>query len=51
MKKELEQKLVQHWPSWFKVNGDPRKTRMGDRSVHGDGWFAIVWRLCEDFVI
>jgi hypothetical protein len=24
MKKELEQKLVQHWPSWFNVTGDQR---------------------------
>ena len=21
---------------------------MVDGFVHGDGWFAIVWRLCED---
>jgi hypothetical protein len=48
MRWELEQKLVERWPSWFKVNGDRRKTRMTDGFAHGDGWFAIVWRLCED---
>jgi hypothetical protein len=48
MRRELEQKLVERWPSWFKVTGDPRKTRMTDGFAHGDGWFAIVWQLCED---
>jgi hypothetical protein len=48
MRRELEQKLVERWPSWFKVNGDPCETRMGDGFYHGDGWFDIVWRLCED---
>ena len=48
MRRELEQKLVERWPSWFKVSGDPRKTRMTDGFAQGDGWCAIVWRLCED---
>jgi hypothetical protein len=48
MRRELEQKLVERWPSWFNVNGDPLKTRMADEFAHGDGWFNIVWRLCED---
>jgi hypothetical protein len=48
MRRELEQRLVECWPSWFKVTGDPRETRMGDRFAHGDGWFDIVWRLCKD---
>jgi hypothetical protein len=48
MRRELEQKLIVRWPSWFKVNGDFRETRMMDGFVHGDGWFDIVWRLCED---
>ena len=48
MRRELEQKLIERWPSWFKVNGDFRETRMMDGFVHGDGWFDIVWRLCED---
>jgi hypothetical protein len=48
MRKELEQKLVERWPSWFNVNGDPLETRMADGFAHGDGWFDIVWRLCED---
>jgi hypothetical protein len=48
MRRELEQKLVERWPSWFNVNGDPLETRMADGFAHGDGWLEIVWRLCED---
>jgi len=48
IRKELEQKLVERWPSWFKVNGSTFETRMVDGFAHGDGWFAIVWKLCED---
>jgi hypothetical protein len=47
MRRELEQKLVERWPSWFKVNGSTYETRMADGFAHGDGWFDIVWRLCE----
>jgi hypothetical protein len=48
MRKELEQKLVERWPSWFNVNGSTYETRMSDGFAHGDGWFDIVWKLCED---
>jgi hypothetical protein len=48
MRKELELKLIERWPSWFNVTGDSRETRMADGFVHGDGWFDIVWRLCEE---
>lgn len=48
MRKELEQKLVERWPSWFNVKGSTYETRMCDGFAHGDGWFEIVWRLCED---
>jgi hypothetical protein len=48
MRRELQQKLVERWPSWFNVNGDPLETRMANGFAHRDGWFEIVWRLCED---
>ncbi len=48
MQKELEQKLAERWPAWFNVRGDARYTRMADGFCHGDGWFNILWRLCED---
>jgi hypothetical protein len=48
MRRELEQKLVERWPSWFNVTGNQRETRMADGFAHGNGWFNIVWKLCED---
>jgi hypothetical protein len=44
----LERRLIEHWPSWFKITGNIQETRMPDGFVHGDGWFELVWRLCED---
>jgi hypothetical protein len=48
MRKELEQKLVERWPTWFNVNGDIRQTLMPRGFTVRDGWFDIIWRLCED---
>jgi hypothetical protein len=48
MRKELEQKLVERWPTWFKTEGDIRYTLMPRGFTHDDGWFDILWRLCED---
>jgi hypothetical protein len=48
MRKELEQKLVGRWPRWFNLEGDVRHTLMSFGFCHGDGWFDILWRLCED---
>ena len=48
MRKELEQRLVERWPTWFNTGGDIRCTAMPRGFTHDDGWFDIVWRLCED---
>jgi hypothetical protein len=48
MQKELEQRLVERYPSWFNTGGDIRHTAMARGFEHGDGWFDILWRLCED---
>jgi hypothetical protein len=48
MRKELEQKLVEHWSTWFNVNGDIRCTAMPRGFEHDDGWFDILWRLFAD---
>jgi hypothetical protein len=48
MRKELEQRLVERWPTWFNTQGDFRDTAMVRGFEHDDGWFDIVWRLCED---
>jgi hypothetical protein len=48
MRKELEEKLVERWPTWFNTKGDVHHTLMSWGFVHDDGWFDILWRLCED---
>jgi hypothetical protein len=48
MLKELEQRLVERWPTWFNTGGDIRYTAMARGFEHDDGWFDILWRLCED---
>jgi hypothetical protein len=48
MQKELEQRLVERWPTWFNTEGDIRRTAMPRGFELGDGWFDILWRLCED---
>lgn len=48
MRKELAQKLAGRWPGWFNLEGDVRYTLMSFGFCHGDGWFGILWRLCED---
>ena len=47
MRRELEQRLVERWPDWFNVEGDIRETSMTFGFQHADGWFDLVWRLCE----
>jgi hypothetical protein len=48
MRKEFEEKLARRWPSWFGLASDPRLTLMPFGFQCGDGWFAILWRLCSD---
>jgi hypothetical protein len=48
MRKELEQKLFERWPTWFNTGGDIRCTAMPRGFEHDDGWFDILWRLCVD---
>ena len=47
MHQELEQKLVERRPQWFNTKGDVRHTLMSFGFQHEDGWFNILWRLCE----
>lgn len=48
MNKALEQKMVERWPTWFNTEGDVRETAMPWGFTHDDGWFDLLWRLCED---
>jgi hypothetical protein len=47
MRAELEQRLRERWPTWFNLEGRPRPTLMSFSFAHGDGWFDLVWALCE----
>jgi hypothetical protein len=48
MRKALEHRLVERWPTWFDTGGDIKHTLMPRGFTHDDGWFDILWRLCED---
>ncbi len=48
MSPTLQQKFIDRWPTWFDVKGDMRRTLMPFGFTIEDGWFDIVWRLCED---
>lgn len=39
MTEHLENRLKQRWPGWFDTC---------DGFSHDDGWFQIVWNLCEE---
>jgi hypothetical protein len=47
MSPDLEAKIVARWPDWFDVDGDPRRTGMTEGFRCGDGWFVLIYRLCE----
>jgi hypothetical protein len=47
MSPDLEWKIIARWPDWFDVQGDLRRTLMPQGFQCGDGWFELVWRLCE----
>lgn len=47
MDNALEQRLVERWPRWFDIGGDPGQTSMHFGFQHRDGWFDLLWQLCE----
>lgn len=49
MKKELEAKLVERFPAFFvDMYGDPTKTCMHWGCECGNGWYDLLYKLCED---
>jgi len=50
MQKELEDKFLEKWPTWFAGlhDGDPRETCLAFGFECSDGWNDLLWRLCED---
>ena len=48
MKKELEKKLIDEFPTFFKdIYGDPRVTCMAFGCEIGDGWFDLIYDTCK----
>jgi hypothetical protein len=45
MRRELERKPIERWPTWFDTKGDLRHTLLPLGFEHGDGWFDLLWRL------
>lgn len=49
MKKELQQKLFSRFPGIFRdKDKTPQETSMCWGIACGDGWFHLLWSLCED---
>lgn len=48
MNKEHTKYLIERWPKWFDLSGDPRRTLMCFGFECGDGWFDILVDLCEE---
>lgn len=49
MKKELEAKLVERFPGFFAdMYGDPMQTCMAFGCECDEGWYDLLFRLCED---
>lgn len=46
MKRELEQKFYNRWPTWF-IRDDPKTSLMCFGFTCEDGWFKVLWELCE----
>jgi hypothetical protein len=47
MQKELEERILERWPTWFDVR-DVRCTLMPFGFQCANGWFPLIWRLCAE---
>jgi hypothetical protein len=48
MSPELDRRLIDRWPKWFDTDGDMQRTLMPFGFQVQDGWFHLIWSLCED---
>ena len=49
MRQDLQQKFYDRWPKWFEGRHlSIQESLMPFGFDHGDGWFELEWRLCED---
>jgi hypothetical protein len=47
MSPDKEQAVFQRWPEWFRDKGDERLSGMGLGFCCDDGWYDIIYGLCE----
>ena len=48
MKKELEKRIFDEFPSFFRGREDAMRSLMGFGFSCDDGWFDIIYNLCKD---
>ena len=48
MNDENTQKLFHDFPSFFRGRNDPQKSLMGFGFCCGNGWFNLIYKLCQD---
>jgi hypothetical protein len=47
MSPEKERTIFERWPHWFRDAGDLRLSLMSWGFTCGDGWYDIIYQLCE----
>jgi DNA invertase Pin-like site-specific DNA recombinase len=45
---EVIRDRLDRWPKWFDTDGDTQRTLMPFGFQVRDGWFHLIWSLCED---
>ena len=49
MNKKLVKKFYDRWPKWFQgLTQSPTQSCLAFGFECGDGWFDLLWNLCED---
>jgi hypothetical protein len=47
MSPNKEKAIFERWPQWFRSAADIRRSGMSDGFRCGDGWYGILYQLCE----
>ncbi len=47
MDEHHERAITERWPDWFDASGGPAETMMVFGFQDGNGWFGLVYQLCE----
>jgi len=47
MSPDKEKTIFERWPYWFRDKENVRVSLMSRGFTHGDGWYEIIYQLCE----